>query len=291
MGARAAGSLPHNYPIKKFVGAWFFLKQVISGYESSKGPVLSLVLVSFVSFSTARAALVTSWTLTGNGDLSDQATSSPIVGDGTDGSASNKNLLGNFSDVSLGDGHRITLTGNVIFTGISDGANTNDQFRFGLFKDNRSGSGDPWTGYRSSNETSSASASLSTASNTSTSPTAFSGSTALTGLSTGFGELVDDTSYAFSLSLERSGDNLSIESSLLGGGQDFGSASYDHISATEGFDYDTVGLLVGINLNADQVSFSNIDVNVVPEPASYGLLLGLASLIGMAVRRPQRPVN
>lgn len=227
------------------------------------------VLSALAIVAGVQAESVTDWYYTSGGNNSGLDTASPILGDGTTDNADNIKLNGSFTEVSLLDGETITLSGGVTFTGMN--GTYNDQFRFGLFDD--LGDADPatWDGYRSVNI-----GAIRLAGNSTENPTTYTGSQI--GSTTGYGDLQNDTSYAFSLSLTRNGGGIDLVSNMTDGVNTFAEASLNHASA-DTFDFNTVGLLSGGNFNSDQTSFSNIEVTVIPEPAT----LSMIALFGVGV--------
>jgi len=230
------------------------------------------------SVAASQAALVTSWTATG-GTNSGLGTASPTIGDDSANNADDVKVNGTFTELSLLDGQTIVLSGTVTFSGVA-AAGTADQFRFGLFDDLGDADNSTWDGYRAANDTPGATGHIRLAGNSANNPTTFSGTDI--GDTTGFGDLSDLT-YSFSLSLTRNGTGIDLVSSMTNGGNDFASGSLNHATA-DTFDFNSVGFLLGGALDADQASFSNIDVSVVPEPSSAALL-GLGGLALILRRR------
>jgi hypothetical protein len=91
--------------------------------------------------------------------------------------------------------------------------------------------------------------------------------------------------YSFNLSLERTAAGMQINSSFIRNSDSQQFALVSFLDTTvETYDFNRVGFLMGGDLNADQVQFSNIDVTLIPEP-SAALLGGLGMLLLLRRRR------
>ncbi len=213
----------------------------------------------------------------GNGPITNSTTSSPTVGDGSSNSATQQMIYSAFPTVTLAhSGDKIVFTGSVTLSGTvnspaSSGA-PRTQFRFGLFDGDNVGPDDNgWVGYYMSNRhgdpgspagvlalkpSGNTSAYLSTA-----------GQTVLAsagGDGTGASLFHDDT-YAMSLTIERSGDDLVISAALAGANGFVQSLSaMDQSASTAGtYAFDRLGFLLGNNLQADKAEFSNLLVTFI----------------------------
>lgn len=227
---------------------------------------------------STEAALVTGpWTFNGaaTGILNDDSTASPIVGNGTSNSAGNKSIDSQFPLIELAEiGDKITLSGSVTFTGITNSA---DQFRFGLFKFNDATTDDTgWRGYYLSNNGNTGNGFIrdKSAANTHLYSSGGSGGSVsnleiITG-GTGFAAFNDGT-YAFSLTFERVDTGLAVSGSLTNGSSYSLTAGPATDTTNLIYEFDAVGFLFGTSLTADHVAFSNIDVTftaAIPEPTT-----------------------
>lgn len=241
--------------------------------------LLSTGIAAACTLST-QAALVTGWSVSsGTAPLSDAGTASPILGDGTSDSADASSLYANFSTLSLANvGDKITLSGSVTMTGITTTAS--GQFRFSLFEGDQSNVDG---GYLLRNGVDATSALLNSRNSGNFYSTSGIGA-AGTGTAPGVG-LTNNGTYSFSMTLELlAGNQISVITSLSDGTNDFGNASLTD-AAPNVLSFSGVGFLSGGSLNADQLSFDNIDVSLtsIPEPSSTAFI-GLAAL-GLILRR------
>jgi len=266
--------------------------------------------VQVLDFHTFRAAPAT--TILG------QDTNAPVVGSLTE-TANSSFVIGYLATplslVNVGD--QISLTFDVTFNDGTGIANVGDNFRFALFDENgqtratadnaatagvagqtdnfrgyifgvRNGSGTGSTGSireRNAMLASGANAFSTAAPNGTSAPSLGTvGGDPVTLASSvngnGAGPLYSGTMV---LTLTAGGIDLSgsfIGSNSLTGNVFAASDTTGPFSTT----YGAVGFLIGNGLSVDQVSFSNINVNLVPEPASAALL-GVGSLVFLGRRR------
>lgn len=264
-----------------------------------------VVVLGFLSFSSvASAAPVTMWTKTAGGTvISGLDTASPVFGNGSAGSGNGYQLNAALPSVyTLGVvGDSIIFSGSASFN-LSAGAGS-DQFRFGLFDTNGSANNNGWLGYFASNSGSGGNpngrlwerkASTTTAyfnndvTLSADERQAFAGSPASTSGASTF--LAGD--YNFSIAATRTETGLSVVWSIVGTGSTNYSISgtYSDTSANT-YAFDRVGLMTGGGLNADQVSFSGLDVTfiaAVPEPATWATLAAAIVFAFACLRRRAR---
>lgn len=254
------------------------------------GSLLSVVLLTITT--QAVVVDVVDWTISsGDGPLTQQATNDPIVGNGATNSANSEAIHASISGAipSLNSaGEQIILSGAVELVGSLSG---NDQFRWGLFDMNGQLAIKGWLGYFAGNAISSSSSNLRERNNPNGADF-FSGTSAtLIASSNSPGTAFSEATYAFTLSLMRTGVNgLQIDWTLL---KMSGSSAYSlagsFIDPTpQTFSFNRVGLSLGGSLNAEQVLYHDITVQyvTVPEP-SCALLAGAGLALG-AARRARR---
>ncbi len=214
----------------------------------------------------------------GNGPISEANTSSPIVGNGTSDSATQQMIHSAFPEVTLArSGDKIVFTGSVTLTGtvnspLSSGS-PKTQFRFGLFAGDSAGPDDNgWVGYSMSNRHGTSSGSGGTLARKPVGNTSAYLSTAgQNSLGTQAGDntsasLFNDDTYYMNLTIERSGNDLVISATLDGSnGFTQSISATDSTAQTQGtFSFNRLGFLLGMNLAADQATFSNLLVTFIP---------------------------
>lgn len=202
-------------------------------------------------------------------------------------------------------GDKIIFDGNVTISGmVNNGASTDGQaaprtqFRFGLFDTAGSSDDNGWVGYTmlNSHGTGTPNGSLTRKNplNTNLYQSTTAGANSMQATS-GTQPLFHDGTYTMSMTIERSGNDLIVSSSLTRSGSPGFSQVHGPIThvgaATGGWGtFNRVGFLLGANIDTDQAVFSNLRIRTnagVPEPATW--LLGLGSLLGGAlVRRRSR---
>lgn len=244
-------------------------------------------IATLLAATTAHAALVTGWTeVTGKTPVSNMSTASPTLGDGSVDSADTKQISASFGEITLTSvGDSITLSGSATFTGaaLTPGRN---QFRWGLFDVNGSANDLGWLGYIANQGGGTSGAQTFERSNP-TSGTYISLITGATQVGSdatapGTGINFSTGTYDFLLTLERVATGVQIDSSIIrtSDSQQFG--LYSFLDTTpQTYDFNRVGFLVGGNLDADQVQFTNIDV--IPEPGAA--FLGSLGLLALLRRR------
>jgi hypothetical protein len=256
------------------------------------------VLTSLLFVSTAPAAPVTGpWTnATGQGDgpITAGDTASPIVGDGTANSAEGEMIDSPFPAVTLvNTGDRVELRALVTLSGTVNSAagsgTPRTQFRFGLFDGTDDGVDTGWVGYYLSNAHGNGTPAGTLARKPVGNTSAYLSTTGQNSLAstTGDGSVFNDDTFTLLMTIQRLADDvLSISGSISGTpATNFNQAlgATDVTASTLGtFTFDRVGFLMGGNLDADQASFSNVDVTFtpVPEPGAAAVLaLGAAGLL------------
>ena len=254
--------------------------------------VLSGSLFFLLLCASSPAVLVMNWVVDqGSPATSNMNTASPTIGNGTAENADAAIIHSDFPAVSLNSGDLVMLTGSVTLTGITA---SNQNLRFGLF--DRLGSPDVngWLGYFVSVSSGAGAGQVRqrTAGNTalflSNTGSAVVASTANAPHSSNGAVLADGT-YGFSLQFARDGSNYDITASITGGANNLSNTFLLNDLppvAGETFTFNNVGFLLGDGLNTDQAQFSNIDVTLVPEPASVSFLT-FGSLLVFSRRRRQ----
>ena len=211
---------------------------------------------------------------------------SPIIGTGAADSADQIALFAPISgpldaapDITLADGFQVTLTGSALLEGSSSSM---EQFRFGLFQEvGPSVDAFGWLGYIANNSAGASGGALRAKDasfgqfqtnlfiSTSTGGSAVNLQTNQDGGSFSAG------TYDFAMTIERRGAELSIDASLRRGTafeqvwQDAVVTDPDLLT----YNFNRVGFLSGNSLNADRITFSNIDVTTGPIPSAPALTL------------------
>jgi len=237
------------------------------------------------SVAVAPAAAVIGWVAT-NGDAGfdggTAATGSPVTTD-ADGDA----LAGSFPAITLTPGQGIVLTGSVNITGNTGGIAGN-QFRWGLFDapgTPTTGNGTGYVGIWASLP-SGAIGSIVTANGSTANPFSGSASSAFIDASDeGAHTPVFATEWDFSLSVSRlDATQMSVSGSFTDNLDVLIEWPETAAAGSPGsFTYDSVGILLGGTTNATQASFSNLEVNAIPEPGTA--LLGAIGVMALLFRR------
>ena len=246
----------------------------------------------FLMVPTARAALITGpWTTGGRaneGPITNENTASPTVGDGTANSADDESLDAPVTLITLANsGDRVTVSGGVTLTGANA---SNANFRFGLFKDDGNGDNNGWVGYYMQNSSGPNNVTLTKkpVGNTSLHVSSAAG-TAVGTPSRPAGDPTFDpaTPYTFSMSIERSGNDLVLAGTITNGSTyTINLSGTDTAAAASGtYQFDRVALLVGGGLDADQAQFQNIDVTFTPIPEPAAASFAAAAAAGLMFRR------
>ncbi len=243
---------------------------------------------------SAQAATLQNWTQSAGTNGTNLNTSSPILGNGSAGSGSNQQMWAAAPSVyTLGAvGDMLVFSGAVNFN-LSAAAGS-DQFRFGLYDTNGSAGTTGWLGYFASNSGSGANPNGRLWERDAGNTTAY-GSNAV-GSATqrqAIAGIPSNTfaagTYNFSLSATRTETGLSVAWSIIGTGATTYSLSGTYLDTTPlTFDFNRVGIFTGGGLNANQASFSNMDLTytaAIPEPHSLALLAGSGLILGAFRRR------
>jgi len=265
-----------------------------------KKHIASLAAVAglLVLSTSAQADPVTSWTKTTGGTvITGLNTASPVFGDGTaesgDGYQINATLPSTYTLGTVGDS--LVFSGSVTMDLGAAGAGS-DQFRFGIFDTNDSTNNNGWLGYFASNSGTGGNPEGRLWERKEVTTTAyFNGDQILSvdqrqQIAGSPSNTFVSGTYDFSLALTRTADGLSVAWSIVGtGGTNYTiSGTYADASALT-YDFDRVGFMTGGGLNADQVTFSNVDLtytSAIPEPASAAVLLAsVAGLVTLSSRR------
>jgi len=252
---------------------------------------LTILLIS----SPAHAATVINWTKTGASTSTNLNTASPTVGNATTDNADNETIYASLtSTISLTNiGDKVTLSGSATLIGISPNGDApySNQFRWGLYNE----TGTPadtlgWLGYVAGNGSLANGGNLWERDNPNTGGFASGiGATILTTAAAPAtiltGGTIPGVTYSFNMSLERVATGMQINSSMIriSDSQQFALGSFLD-TTPQTYNFNRVGFLMGGDLNADQVQFSNIDVTMIPEPGT-ALLGGLGMLFLLRRRR------
>lgn len=250
------------------------------------------VLAIGLSAMSANAALLTSWTQYSGSVSSGLNTSSPVLGNGTTDSGDNQSIYAitptSYTLSSVGDS--LTLSGGVTFLNLA--TPQADQFRFGLYNVNGQSGGTGWLGYMASNSGTSGGPTYSRLWERNNPNTGSFGSgtgaTAVANVNATPGNTsFASGSYTFSLTLTRVATGLEVVWTLIGTNVNY-TVSGTYLDTTpQTYTYNRVGFFTGGGLNADQVSFSNVDLTVVPEPGVLGLVVAGLTFCFILRRRRQ----
>jgi hypothetical protein len=210
--------------------------------------------------------------------LTNQATNSPTIGDGSANNADNVGIVASIPQVNLTSGQQITLSGSVVISGGLSTASATNGFRYGLFQENGAPPGDTagWLGYIAENSTAGRNGNISSKNPAGT------GFAEATWASTTQGRAkvlalggnpatFQDGTYQFSLTVGRFDDNTTTSYTTLTSGAGYSMGVY---RATETdpsiitFGVNRVGILAASVFDGDQFAFSNIDVTVAPITAA-----------------------
>ncbi|EIQ01209.1 PEP-CTERM putative exosortase interaction domain-containing protein [Opitutaceae bacterium TAV1] len=243
--------------------------------------------------STAHAVPVSSWTQYSGSISSDLDTASPILGNGTTESADGQTIYAATPTWILGAvGDSITLSGAVTFTGLA--SPQADQFRFGLYDVNNQSGATGWLGYFATNsggggnpnsrlwerDPGNTTSFGSNGTGSATQRASVSASPANNAFASG--------AYTFSLTITRSDSGLDLAWSITGTNVTYTVSGTYADTTPQTYTFDRVGFFTGGGLNADQVSFSNIDVtytSAVPEPSTWAMLAALIVLVSACLLR------
>jgi hypothetical protein len=213
-------------------------------------------------------------------------TSSPVIGNGSNGSANAIALYAPISggldampDVTLADGFQIKLTGSVLVEGVTSSM---EQFRFGLFEEvGPTVDAFGWRGYIANNSSGTGGGALRAKDanfaafgstlfiSTSTSGSAVNLQTQQDG-----GSFTSGT-YDFAMTIQRHGAALTIDASLRRGNEFAQVWEGAAVSSSNllTYNFNRVGFLSGASMSADRLSFSDIDVTTGPIPVAPVLIL------------------
>lgn len=269
---------------------------------SSDGPLV-LALGAIVAMSgSANGAPVTNWLVanpqTGGATtkpLFNQASASPILGNGSEDSAAMVAMYADISgvrdgapDVALANGQRVTLTGSTTFTGIVSNI---EQFRWGLFNENAAPfDAIGWQGLIASNSAGPGGGAL-RAKPPEATTFAQTGSAVNLKTAQDGDDFVDDT-YTFAMSIARFNNETLIEASLTSA-EDWSQVWNDIALPTflvpAQFEFNRVGFLAGSSMRANRIEFDNIDVTVEPIDTLKLQVFTAGPDAGMVVLRNDRP--
>jgi len=249
------------------------------------------VLAVGLSAMSADAALLTSWTQYSGSVSSGLNTASPVLGNGTSNSGDGQSIYAVSPTYTLSSvGDSLTLSGGVTFLNLE--TPQADQFRFGLYNVNGQSGGLGWLGYMASNSGTSGGSTYSRLWERNN-PNNFSfgsgsGATTVANVNATPGNTAFASgTYTFSLTLTRVATGLQVGWTLIGTNVNY-TVSGTYLDTTpQTYTYDRVGFFTGGGLTADQVSFSNVDLTVVPEPGVVGLVVAGLTFCFILRRRRQ----
>jgi len=209
--------------------------------------------------------------------LAGTASASPTLGDGTANSADNHAIWAPFSTMALANGEQITLSGSVTMLGTVP---TNGNMRIGLFKDDGAAPATGgWRGYVMDSGSGGSGGAMVVRNPAATdfATATFVSTTGGRGVSVAApvqtDVLLSDGTYQFELTASRYGNEIELTGSILGPdgfSNIFPSSSADYppgntfdetTAIPAGFQFDRVGFLSGDALQADQMSYANVDVS------------------------------
>jgi hypothetical protein len=230
-----------------------------------------------IAATTAEAVPVAGWIVvnpqTGapiSNKVFNDLTDSPVLGDGTTNNADMLAMYADISglrdgapDISLANGQKVTLSGFATMSGINT---SNEQFRWGLFRESASPiDAVDWSGFIASNSSNASGGALRAKAAGDGATFAETGSAVTMKTANDGDEFIDET-YHFSLSVSRFNDEVSVDASLTSA-DDWTQIWKDAIASPPipvTFDFNRVGFLSGGGMNADQITFTNIDVSTAP---------------------------
>lgn len=239
-------------------------------------PFIAAFGATAILTASAQAAPITDWVrLAGNTAFSGTTatTSSPVTTD-----ADADTIAANFAEVNLADGQSIILTGSVSIDVALTAAN---QFRIGLFDGDTVtlDDGTGYVGYYAGNPGSNAAnlGRIGYGDGTGTIPFSSSAFTEYGILPDQPSQPAADATIDFELTLTRDGSLIDLFASFDDGGTFTPSITLND-QAAPSFTFNKVSFLLGGNIDGSSAAFSDIDVSVIPEPASL-VLMGLGGLM------------
>lgn len=243
---------------------------------------------------------MTNWTQTApttNPNGSGLDTASPVFGDGSSGSANGAQVYAATPAHTLATvGDTLTFSGSVTLNLSATGGS--DQFRIGVFDSNGQTGTTGWLGYFATNSGTGGNPNGRLWERTATNGTAYFNNSQTPTVAAderqafaGTGTFGSGT-YDFSLSLERTETGLTVVWSIVGtGGGTYSIGGTYQDSTPLTYAFDRVGFMSGGGLNANLMSFSNVDLTFtsasVPEPSTFAAWAGLVG-IGCAATRRRR---
>jgi hypothetical protein len=240
--------------------------------------ILPVAFVAAVACSSASfAAGVTGWQidttfgggLAGTPVLTNAATNSPTLGDGSLDNTRNTAIYASFPLAHLNDGQQVSFTGSANIIGATPASGN---FRFGLLYEGGTPDTFGWLGFLNENANLQSSGNLNSKNplGQAFSSTTFASTVGspLRGISIDNSrdrELQEFSSgmYNLSMTIGRFGSEVYVDSSISSPTSGFLQRNRYAIESDPGritFDYNRVGLLAGDAFSADQVAFGNIDV-------------------------------
>lgn len=259
----------------------------------SPAALLGLAAV-LVSAPLAQAASVASWTQFSGSISSGLNSSSPVLGNGTSESADGQTIYAATPTYTLANvGDAVTFSGSVTFSSLN--APQADQFRFGIYDVNGQSGATGWLGYFASNSGTSGGPTYSRLWERSNPNTGSFGSGTGAVTIANVNATPNNTSfvsgtYNFSIAALRTASGLTLTWTLVNSTASTYSVSGTFADTTaQSYVFNRVGIFTGGGLNANQASFSNMDMTftpaAVPEPSSFAAIAGLAGIGFVAMRR------
>lgn len=263
--------------------------------------LIALALTASVVVATASyGAPVTGWVVvnpsTGASTtkpLSNQSTSSPILGNGAEDSAATVALYASISgpadgapDISLANGQQVTLSGFATMSGI---ITSTEQFRWGLFQESSAPiNALDWNGYIASNSAGSSGGAL-RAKYAGDGSTFAQSSNAVPMKTSQDGDDFIDETYHFRMTVSRFDNEVSVDASLTSA-DDWTQVWNDATTASPPtFNFNRVGFLAGGPMRANRITFSSIDVTTAPIDALTLQVFTAGPDAGTVLIRNNRP--
>lgn len=261
-------------------------------------PSVTLLAAVFPAVCSSHAATIANWKVlvpsvaSGGSPVAGANTDSPVFGGGTNQmdaaqTAGRFGTVGTPETANLLVGETLTVTATITLTG---GLDVTNNYRFGVFNDGgqfAANSPNTWTGGWLHSTGSGLYQGNTGGSFVSTVGTAPNNAVALTQIPTTNTGTIDGTSiatYLWTMTITRdSATTVDVFSSFVGGDGLYDNSYTANNVTTALFSYTAVGVLTSGNTDLDQLTISNAQYSVVPEPSSA--MLGGLGLLALLRRR------